>query len=298
MRRSIILAVSMMLCLWGISFAHNGEYFLVQYPPEGPGIFVDADFSDWAGYPEELKVTLDQMYAHAGPELEPVPTDWDATIMWSWEDDGEYLQWAVEKFDDIYIPSPEVGNAKVWDFDNVEMGVDPDHSGGYYMYGSAGAEDVWGEGGQQYGFMATPEPYFLCQACQGATWMIGEPYMIHDARIVTEATGTREFQECKMMLFTYLHCDPEPTREASFEASERLDMEVGVITHATFLFDEHDEVGVLNAQWKTAEGTETYMNGDQQPDVILVGPDAWDASQLPTAVEPTSWGALKATFVQ
>jgi hypothetical protein len=289
----------MVLCLWGLSFAHNGEYFLVQYPPEGPGIVVDAEFSDWAGYPEELKVTLDQMYAHAGDELDPDPTDWDCTIMWSWDNNGEYLQIAAEKFDDVYLPSPEVGNPKVWDYDNFEMGVDPDHSGGYYMYGSAGPEDTWGEGGQQYGFMATPEPYFICQACQGATWHLAPPYMIHDARIAPEATGTREYHEIKMMMFNYLHCDPEPTREDSYAKSELLDMEVGVITHATVLIDEHDVAGEgLDAQWKTAEGTETYMNGDQQPDLILVGPDAWDASQIPTAVEPTSWGALKATFVQ
>lgn len=294
--RTVLMALVVGLCCWGAASAHSGiEYLLVQYPPSGPGITIDADFADWAGYPEELKITLDQMYAHAGPDLEPDPTDWDCTIMWSWNDAENRLYAAVETFDDIYNAIPEVGTTKTYDYDDMEMGVDADHSGGMSFYGDV-PQDIWGEQGQQWAFGPTPEAYFLCVQCQGADWFIGPPYMDYASLVVPEATGTRVYHELYMMLFSYLHCKADAN---PFARSQVLELNEGVITHATFLFDEFDDPpNQLDGQWKTAEGGSTYSNGDQMPDVILVGPDAWDASALPTAVSSSSWGAVKATFAQ
>jgi hypothetical protein len=294
MRRFVIfLTVGFVLGAWGIALgcpASGIEYFCPQYPPEGPGIVIDADHSDWAGYPAETTITVDMLYVHAGDDMDLDPLDFDATIKWAWHDADNALYAATEQFDDIYNAIPEVGYTETYQYDDMEMTTDADNSCGRYQYGDL-PEDEWGMGGQQWGFGPSPEPYHLVYRISGADWMTLPPYSDYFAIVTEEATGTRIFHELYMVMWDFL----SPTGP---DESIPHDLEEGDTIGATFYFDDYDEdPSRLGGQWKTHERPDAPHLADAVPDVHLIGSQAWDTSQL-VAVQPASWGAVKATFAR
>jgi hypothetical protein len=259
-----------------------------QYPPGGPGIAVDGIFDDWAGYPEETLVTLDNIYVHAGAETKDA-TDWDVTIMWSWNDALNVFCVAVEVFDDIYNPVPVKGEHGTCNYDDMEMGTDGDGSGGFFHSSDAVAADEWGEQAQQWGFSPSPEPYFQIYNIQGATWMYEAPYTEYWGIVQEEATGWRMFHELYMVLWD--HLAPEGPNE-----SIPHDLEEGDVVGISFLFCDYDaDPSKLEGQWKTHERPDGAKNANAWPDVNLLGTLGWE---VPTAVQPASWGAIKATFAR
>ena len=290
MRRSIILAVSLVLGAWGIasgSPASGIEYYCPQYPPGGPGITIDAVFDDWAGYPDETKITVDQLYVHAGTDMDLDPLDFDATIMWTWHEDLNVVFIATEQFDDIYNAIDVVGYTETYQFDDMEMTTDPDNSGGRYQYDPM-PEDEWGTLGQQWGFGPSPSPYHVIMRSSGATWMLEPPYSEYWAIVSEEATGTRIFHEVYLMLFDYLSMEG-PDQSIVHEFYE------GDTVGLSFYFDDYDEdPSSLGGQWKTHERPDLPHNADACPDVHMIGPGAWGT----TAVNSASWGAVKATFAR
>jgi hypothetical protein len=291
MKRFLILAVSLVVCAWGVASGFPGSginYFLPQYPPGGPGITIDAKFDDWGGYPDDLKITVDQFYVHAGDDMDLDPQDFDATIMWCWHDGNNYLYAATEQFDDIFNAIPTKGWTETYQYDDMEMTTDADNSGGRYQYGDM-PEDQWGTTGQQWGFGPTPEPYHLIYRISGATWMIGPPYSDYWAIVTKEATGTRIHHELYMVMWDYLS-------PVGVDQSVAHDLEEGQTIGATFYFDDYDEtLSQLSGQWKTHQVHNVPHIADGVPDVHLLGSQAWT---LVTAVSPASWGSIKATFAK
>jgi hypothetical protein len=291
MRRSIILAVVLVLCAWGMALGHPAsgiEYYCPQYPPDGPGITIDAMFDDWGGYPDETKITVDQLYVHAGDDMDLDPLDFDATIMWCWHDDLNVVFIAAQQFDDIYNAIPEKGNTETYMWDDMEMTTDGDNSGGRYQYGDM-PEDEWGTLGQQWGFGPSPEPYHVIMRIAGGTWMLEPPYSEYWAIVQEEATGTRIYHELYMVLWDYL--SPEGA-----DQSQAHELYEGDTVGMSFYFDDYDEdPSRLGGQWKTHERPDLPHNADAAPDVHMIGPQAWE---LVTAAEPSSWGAVKATFAR
>lgn len=293
-RPTLLLALLCVVCAAGIAFgfpASGINYYCVQYPPSGPGITIDARFNDWAGFPDDIKITVDQFFVHAGDDMELDPQDFDATIMWCWHEANNTLNVATEQFDDIYNAIPEKGYTETYQYDDMEMTTDADNSGGRYQYGDM-PEDQWGTTGQQWGFGPSPEPYPMIYRISGATWMLVPPYCDYWAIVRPEATGTRIFHELYMVMWDYL----SPTGVA---ASRAHDMKVGDTIGATFYFDDYDEdPSRLSGQWKTHELPNVPHLADGVPDVHLLDSSTWDLSALPTAVQSESWAAIKATFAQ
>lgn len=292
--RTLLLALLCVACAWGIAFGHPSSginYYLVQYPPSGPGITIDARFGDWAGYPDDLKITVDQLFVHAGDDMDLQPQDFDATIMWCWHNDLNYLYAAVEQFDDIYNAIPTVGFTETYQYDDMEMTTDADNSGGMYQYGEV-PQDQWGLTGQQWGFGPSPEPYHLVYRISGATWMNEPPFSDYFAIVREEATGTRIFHELYMVMWDYLS-------PAGASVSRAHDLTVGGTIGATFYFDDIDEdPSRLGGQWKTHEVPSVPSNADGVPDVHVLDSLAWDLTALATAVQSESWASIKATFAQ
>lgn len=295
MRKSMLLTLALVLGAWSIALGHPSsgiEYFVPQYPPTGPGIVVDADFDDWAGYPAETTITVDMLYVHAGDDMDLDPSDFDATIKWCWNDANNYWYGAVEQFDDVYNPIPEVGFTETYMYDDMEATIDADNSGGRYQYGEVQEAGQNGQTGQQVGFGPSPEPYYLVYRIEGATWMNVPPYTEYWATVTNEATGTRIKHEFGMVLWDFLHASGP-------EQSIAHDLQEGDTIGFTHYFDDYDEdPSRLGGQWKTHERPDVPHSADGCPDVHLLGFSAWDASMLPTAVNAAAWGSIKATFAQ
>ncbi|MBI4531103.1 MAG: hypothetical protein HY709_06225 [Candidatus Latescibacteria bacterium] len=292
MRRSILLTVSLVFCVWGIVSGHTGiEQFAPQYPPQGPGISVDGNLDDWGGFPEGATITIDEMFARAGDDKGLDPPDFDVTIMTCWNDANNYFYLGIESFDDIYNANPTQGLPDVYLYDAMEMAVDADHSGGTYQYGSL-PQDQWGQTGQQWMFSPTPSPYSLVLRSSGATWMNVEPYNNYWAIVKTEATGTRIFQESYMVLWDFLS-------PVGPEQSIPHDLKEGDTIGLTFQFNDYDEnPSAHSAMWHVQVGGGVDENADLLPDWHIIGSQGWDLSKLPTAVNSNSWGAIKATFAR
>ena len=83
------------------------------------------------------------------------------------------------------------------------------------------------------------------------------------------------------------------------EQSQAHDLKEGDTIGASFYFDDYDEdPSRLGGQWKTHQRPDLPHNADATPDVHLLDSSSWDLSKLPTAVTPTSWGSIKATFTR
>ncbi len=287
--RKLITAVSAVAVMASsAAFAHpdSGVTLFAAAIPSDVTITIDGDVSDWVSwFPEGAVITTDQTYPHVceGANCDVVPEDFDWTTRFAWDEASNRLFFSVEVFDDIWLRPEAAGERGLHNWDDLELVVDPDNSGG--DIGSVKDGDgIAGRYGQQYYFsQGAPgegirfEVIYSGSEALAATW----PGMAPFATTAFTLNGNRGVYEASMVLFDYLS-------ENGPDESIVHDMTANETIGFGFLYDERDVAGGYDAQWKLAEGTSQWQTANQVPDLLLLPPGG------PTAVEAITWGLLKA----
>jgi hypothetical protein len=287
--RSTIGGLILTVGLAGAAFAHP-DSGVTMFAPHIPGpINIDGNIDDWVEwFPEAAVVTTEQSFPHVCAEAncDVVPEDFDWNIRLAWDDGTNRLYFSVEVFDDSWTQIAEAGHRSLHEADDLEIISDPDNSGG--EIGSTKDEDgIAGRRGQQWYFnQGAPGEGTRLEVIYGGsealavTWVGQPPY--GDSAFSRD--GNRGVYEAWVRLFDWLSENgPDDSIEHDLTADETIGF--------GFLYDEIDgEAGSgYDAQWKTAEGTSQWGDANQVPDVLLLPP-----GDGPTAVDPASWGNLKA----
>lgn len=274
----------------GVATAHpdSGITLFAPAVPDNVDINVDGDISDWTSwFPEGAIVTTDQTFPHVCEEAncDPVPEDFDWTIRIAWDDASNKVFFSVDVFDDIWLIPSNAGERSLHRWDDLEIVIDADNSGG--DIGSVkDADGISGRHGQQWYFSqgAPGEGTRMEVIYHGAddlasTWPGDPPY----GESAFTLDGNRGIYEGGMVLWDFLsELGPEESIAHDLTANETVGF--------GFLYDEIDlEEGDYDAQWKTAPGTSQWQTGNEVPDLLLL-------PSTGTAVAPTSWAQVKATF--
>lgn len=286
--RSILGGLILTVGLAGAVFAHPDSGVTLYAPHIVGPIEIDGDISDWTDwYPEAAVITTDMTYPHVceGANCEAVADDFDWTVRMAWDDGTNRVYFSVEVFDDVWLAPEAAGERSLHSWDCLEIVSDPDNSGGE-IGGTMDDDGIAGRRGQQWYFSqgapgegARMEVIYGGSEALAVTWVGLPPY--GDAAFTLD--GNRGVYEAWVRLFDYLS---ENGPDDSIEHDLTADQTIGF----GFLYDEIDAApGTYDAQWKTAEGTSQWGDANQVPDLLLLPP-----ADGPTAVDPESWGNLKA----
>ena len=253
-------------------------YLAVQTPPGGD-ITVDGDLSDWWWFPELGTITTENSFVHAGPDIfDPEDFAWTLRVAWDGEENKIYI--AYEIFDDILFPYATAGERETYLYDNFEVIIDADHSGGVYQ----GRELPEEENGTQAQLWMFPlggpaEGYHFVYLHGGATWYDQSPYSDYAYRYLGE---NRHAGEISISLFDY--AAPEGP-----EQSQVHEPEVNQVIGLACLYSDHDEEGTtIDGQWKTHESGQGYYDANVLSDFILI-----EAPEVDAVVEPETWARIK-----
>jgi hypothetical protein len=288
---TIVVAVAIAILAWsGISFAYSEGYWgLGPYPcvglPTGATITVDGDAADWSWFPAESVIPIDDMGNTLGAGAMPDKSDLDIAIMAAWSPDKLYV--FVNVIDDT-LNIDETSISAGWKDDRMEIIMDADHSNSY----TEGGGGLFREDMQQYVFdIMTPGGYHQVASLQYhqddmMRWAEAPEYTEAVAKVlpagsVHGATNVTVGYEVKMTCFDWLSRD-------GYAASTEHVFAEGQIIGMGVTVDEAD-LGGRNYQISTHAPAEL---GCHDPALCT----EFEMLGAPTAVEPKSWGTIKALF--
>ena len=233
------------------------------------------------------------------------PSEVDFRIWLAWHQGSSTLWIAMERIDDLYVnlyDGDEPWEMQIWD-SSMRFMVDGDHTGGRYSYflgrycHACTAEQVLEDNRQAQQWMVIAEapngePLFHFGA---SPWVAGEPYAASGGGVI-DGTPAITVTEVKVTLFDDLLYNDE-------DASEPSRLYPGkIIGFSIRITDNDDPEGKYGGYGdlmllSLTGGTEVLINADFLVDGLLVGagedPSRYDDI---SAVEPSSWGRIKASF--
>jgi hypothetical protein len=297
MRNVLILlsAVSLLLVLPALSSAQ----IPIPWMPEGvtPLVFgfenpplIDGVLDEWAEISEDYYFTTEQFGARpAGNKQEIDLTDFALTVWSAWCPATNKFYFASQWFDNMCMQdATESGwNDKQ---DRWELEVDADGSGGQvYVYDDEGdatyVRRYRNAQAQQYGLCWPPSG-------SGAIWYHWEGFPVEPP--YAEAMGTFEGTPGGEGTVT-IECMVSPFNDISIDEGtyELQDLEEGGICRLDHVIEDVDDESyhyflVLNDQ----DGT--YETSDRWIEFML--DEVTPGSGGPTAVQQSTWGAMKAQF--
>ena len=295
---ALILASTTRVC------AHVGDEIYLFYELRDEDVaridVTDGSVEDWLEVVGEPSLTAsDFLWLNHPYDSSEV----DFRIWLAWHEGSGTLWIAMERFDDLYFnlyDGEKRWEMKLWD-SGIRFMVDGDHSGGEYSYllgwqcQECTPDQVLEDNRQAQDWMAiaeTPDGEHLFH--DGASeWVLGEPYAAAGGGVLGESPATT-VTEFRVTPFDDLIYDDEAASKASQLYPGK------VIGFGMSTFDNDD------TQWKDGYGRRIAMtlwgeiratrNADFLVDGLLVGagedPSRYDGS----AVEPSSWGRIKAAL--
>ncbi len=288
---TIVVAVAIAILAWsGISFAYSeGAWGLGPYPcvglPAGATITVDGDDGDWAWFPPEYVITIDDMVCTL-TGVNPPKDDLDIAVMAAWSPEKMHV---FARVTDNQLNFDETSINNGWKDDRFEIIMDADHSASYT---GGGTGEGFREDMQQFVFdVMTPGGYHQVGSIQymqdpAMRWCEDPEYMeavakvlpVGAAHLSTDVTVT---YEVKMTCFDWLSRD-------GYAASTPHVFAEGQIIGMGITVNDADDAGRTH-QVSTHGPAEL---GCHDPTLCT----EFEMLGAPTAVEPKSWGAIKALF--
>ncbi|RKY66880.1 MAG: hypothetical protein DRQ02_08150 [Candidatus Latescibacterota bacterium] len=279
MKKTLALSVAFafVVGVFGIASAHIGTTIYVQNVDPAK-ITIDGLNDDWLAAGYEVTFTQDDMEDVLGGEMQPLD-DFACVGYCGWSlPPDNMLYWYIAVTDDIHnADTPDDGGR--YKDDNVEMGIDADHSGGNYR------EGIHGEQAQQLGFLPTPgagiaQNYHWGDAA--LQWIVQEPYCY-----VAFNIDDLPNYACEGKMAIWDRADV-----GGPEASDRHVLTAGETIGWMIQIDDVDETPDTRDCQPGLEGSEggrSWTDASQFNDAVLLPPSE-------DAVEPSTWGGIKALF--
>lgn len=280
--------------LVGAVYAGTGPDLLI--PQINPAnITLDGLGTDWenpAIYPQEYMLTRDDLGGDAtGGEMPPVD-DWDGILYLGWSAPPDNMLYGYSRVNDDILNDECATNGGSWQDDGIEFVIDGDNSGGDYRTGYA----THAETAMQLGIRMTQVPLphgpggnetntqEHIWANAEAEWLSGPEYLLAALQHPTTRENCTYAYEWKMAVW-----DVTGTSAAE---SQRHTNTLGDVIGLLVQWDDSDaELDKRDNQPATCgpEGNAGWTNADHCNDAYFV-------EGLVVAVEPTSWGSVKASF--
>jgi hypothetical protein len=260
--------------------------------PDGLTPVVDGDLTDWPLVGPGLTLA-DFTDLVAGSPADPL--DLEAEVWVGWNDSDNRLYVAARVRDDIHqVDRPEGSAARIFQDDDLEIFLDPDHSGGQYAdFSDLSLQEQLAVNGTaaSHFVLAGPHPDGVSLVnFSAAGWYALEQGLHSEAavRFVGEPGGagtvTYEFSATPFDLVNVT---------ADF-LSRPHDLRDGEVLGFNLEFSDYDTRSeVFDAKWSLSGGQNAFRLSERFADLRLA---ALEERFRPTAVTPNSWATIKASF--
>ncbi len=292
---SVLFVLALVLSLPSLAAAHDppGElFFLVQFPDDRVPT-VDGDHSDWNIVPDNpYTVRSDKLFDpaqfQAAGRGEFDPSDVNVRHRLGWNDSQNKIYFATEIFDNIHNTDRE-DPARHWNDDNWEVGVNPDHTPSEEH--SRNVDDI-PINDFFYKWVVPPVGgiYQSLEPIGDLEWLQdGTEYVQFGWSFTGEQFGeSTYFYELSVIPIWAL-----PRENATPENTDFMDLEENDVIHISIAMGDIDNANDYQGFWTfTAESSNTSVTD------FVAAPLDPNLGEGGTAVEGTTWGAIKAGFVE
>ena len=294
-----------LLCLADAAHAHIGDQIYPIFELLDEDLdridLTDGSVEDWHEVGGEPSLTASDFFWLFGAyDL----SDVDFNIWLAWHQGSGTLWVAMERFDDLYLNNYDgtgLHTMHRWD-SSIEFMVDGDHTGGAYSYllgvncQDCTPEQVLSDNRQAQRWMAiaeAPGGGELLDYDGRSEWVNKEPYAAVGGAVIGETPATT-VTEFKLTPYDDLIYNDEETSQAS-------KLLPGRIIGFSMATKDNDAIrayeGPTSILMSLSGGWREMINADLFSDGLLVGagedPSLYDDV---SAVEPSSWGRIKASF--
>ena len=268
----------------------------------------DGSVEDWIEVVGEPSLTASDFYWGYWDEVAYDPSNVDFRIWLAWHEDSSTLWIAMERFDDLYLNFYDgEGPYRPWEMQlwdsSIRVGVDGDHTGGTYSFllgrncHDCTPDQVLEDNRQAQRWVAiaeTPDGEHL-EHYGRSEWVVGEPYAAAGGGVIGHSPAMT-VTEVMVTPFDDLIYDDEAASVASR-------LYPGKTIGFSITTRDYDDT-----EWKDGHGpvsipllltgtTQSLRHADFFVDGLLLGagedPSLYDDR---SAVEPSSWGRIKASF--
>lgn len=251
---------------------------------------IDGDLSEWANYPEWNVLTfVDDFIDNSFGTVKDL-NSLDFTGKVAWHPGTNMMYWAFDVWDDVHVQESAPGECLYWIQDTLEWYINSTASGGSYNGNEPDGVPRCAFA-QQEAMLIGGVGDDVC-TCSASKWSMDAPYLYWAGTTTELAHGHRTTYEVGRMLFDWL--DETPDASTIHQLAE------GNLIKMSFDIDDQDQTGPEKSQttaWYTTPLTALFREADNLNDLIM-GPLEWDLSDMPTAVETATWGAVKSTFIE
>ena len=257
---------------------------------------IDGDLTDWEVVGDSYAILTGQFHDLISPEVEASDSDdFAARLMVGWNKAENRLYIAAQVRDDIHQIDRPAGSAEViFRDDAMELFIDADHSGGQFAnFTELSDEEYRRRNGTEanHFVLAGPPPdedFFVNYSA--AVW-----YALPDGPYTRAAVefagvlGGKGVTNYEVMLVPFDRVDIN----AVFQSEEHL-LREGEILGFNVEFNDLDvHSDLFDAKWSLSGQHNSYRFSDRFTDLMLM---SLEGTLQGTAVEPRSWGRLKASL--
>lgn len=289
----------------GATYAGTGPDILIPYI-DPSRVTIDGLGTEWEDptfYPQEMMLSSTDNPEYFGIVTGSPPSgpeDWSGVLYLGWSAPPDNMIYGYSRVTDdiLLIGVPRNGDA--WKEDDIEIMTDPDNSGGNFREGYA----LHAETAQQFGIRlgelplepGADEDYTRCHiwANPAAKWVSGPEYFYAEVVTPTATENVTYAFEWKIALWDQVGTSPEESvrhdNMASYESGEPIGFGVAWDDADTELGTRDTQIGTMGP-----EGNQFWTNADHFNDAYLVDNPLYEVGTV-VAVEPSSWGAVKASF--
>jgi hypothetical protein len=292
---SVLLVIALVLGMSSFVAAHDppGElFFMVQFPDNAVPT-IDGDFGDWSIVPDNpYAIGQDKLFDPAQFQQagrgQFDPSDINIRHRMGWNDSFNKIYFATEIFDNVHSID-RADPARHWYDDNWEVGVNPDATPSEEH--SRNVEDI-PINDFFYKFVVPPLGgiYSSMEPVGDLAWLQdGGEFIEFGWSFTGEQFGeSTYFYELAVTPIWGL-----PRENATPENTEFMDLEENDVVHLSIAMGDLESGDEYQGFWTlTAEGSNTSVT-----DFIATPPDP-ALGEPTTAVEGTTWGAIKAGFIE
>ena len=257
---------------------------------------IDGDLTDWEVVGDSYAILTGQFYDLISPEVEASDSDdFAARLMVGWNKAENRLYIAAQVRDDIHqIDRPAGSAAVIFRDDAMELFIDADHSGGQFAnFTELSHEEQLRRNGTEanHFVLAGPPPDedFFVNYSAAAWYALPDGPYTRAAVEFAGVLGGEGVTNYEVMLVPFDLVDVN----AVFQSEEHL-LREGEILGFNVEFNDLDVHSELfDAKWSLSGQHNSYRFSDRFTDLMLM---SLEGTLQGTAVEPRSWGRLKASL--
>ncbi len=304
-----LLTLAPLLGPTSVAHAHIGDEVYLFYELLDEDLhridLTDGSVEDWHDVLGEPSLTAAAFYY---PDSHYDPGNVDNRFWLGWHRRSGTLWVAMERFDDIYHNN-YAGEINEWGFPTMNRWdssfsfmVDGDHSGGRYLFGNNSCDGCTVEEINLQNNRQAQHWLAIAETAEGqhvaydgaSEWATREPYAAAGGGVLG-ATPVTSVTELKVTPFDDLVYDDEAASKASRLYPGKV---IGFAIHTidNDATEYSDGLGPADLQW-LSDRSGAYQSADLFVDGLLLGagedPSRYDDV---SAVEPSSWGRIKASF--